>query len=71
MKQLFDSGDWKVGRDIQTDGEYEGELKDGERHGLGKIIKENGNIVFADYKDGKKNGLAFLNVSDVVQIKHL
>jgi hypothetical protein len=36
--------------------EYEGEYKDGKKHGQGKMIYENGNIYEGEWKDDKKNG---------------
>ena len=58
MQNLFISGDWEIGRDIQTVGDYEGELKDGKRHGLGRITYNNGGgIIFGEFKDNDRNGL--------------
>ena len=56
MKYLFVSGNWKIGRNIKTVGGYEGELKEGKRHGLGKIIKKNGSIMYGEFKDDFYNG---------------
>ena len=61
VKTFFESGIWKFGRDIQTVGEYEGELKEGKRHGLGKIIRENGDILYGEFKDDKHNGRGFIS----------
>ena len=56
MKKIFESGNWKIGRNIKTVGEYEGEVKEGKRHGLGKMIQNNGAVVYGEFKDGKLNG---------------
>jgi hypothetical protein len=52
MKKIFESGNWKIGRNIKTVGEYEGEVKEGKRHGLGKIIHKNGEVVYGIFRDG-------------------
>ncbi len=57
MKNLFISGDWKIGRDIQSVGLYKGELKDGHFDGLGMIIYNDGGIMFGEFKNNDRNGL--------------
>ncbi len=56
IKNFFESGSWKIERDIKTVDEYEGEIKEGKWHGLGKIIRKNGDIVYGQFKDNKLNG---------------
>ena len=59
MKKLFESGNWKIGRNIKNVGKYEGELKKFKLHGLTKLFEEDGSIVYGDFKDNIRDGLSF------------
>ena len=64
IKSFFESGNWKIGRNIMTIGEYEGEIKEGKRHGLGKIIRKNGDILYGEFEDDKHNGKGVISFAN-------
>jgi hypothetical protein len=66
MKKLAMTENWKIGRNIKSDGAYEGEVKEGKRHGLGKLTIKTKDMIFShvyfgEFKNGKLNGLGFYN----------
>jgi hypothetical protein len=64
IKTFFESGNWKIGRKIMTVGEYEGEIKEGKRHGLGKIIRKNGDILYGEFENDKCNGKIVASIAN-------
>ena len=56
---------WTANNGSKYNGNYEGQVKDNQPHGLGKWVRDDGKqTVEGEWKDGQLNGKAVVNWSD-------